>query len=47
MLTIVPTTFISGNFYNDIMLTIQSKFFNAIPTSPHSAKKKYYIYQES
>jgi len=46
MLTIVPTTFISGNFYNDIMLTIQSKFCNAIPTTNHLANKIVYLSRE-
>ena len=43
-LTIVPTTFISGNFYNDIMLKIQSKFSNTITSN--KANKILYLSRE-
>ena len=45
-LTIVPTTFISGNFYNDIMLTIRSKFNNAIPVNSNLSNKIVYLSRE-
>ena len=40
-LIIVPTTFISGNFYDDIMTTIQSKFSKIIPKKK---RNKNFIY---
>ena len=40
-LILVPTSFISGNFYNDIMLTIQSKFMNIITNKKESPKVLY------
>ena len=45
-LTIIPTKFISGNFYNDIMLTIQSKFSNTIPINSNLSNKILYLSRE-
>jgi capsular polysaccharide biosynthesis protein len=45
-LTIVPTSFISGNFYNNIILRIQSKFHNTIATNSNLANKILYLSRE-
>tara|TARA_B110000483_G_scaffold238017_2_gene313856 strand:- start:5219 stop:6220 length:1002 start_codon:yes stop_codon:yes gene_type:complete len=44
-LIIVPTTFISGNFYDNLMMTIQSKFSNLI-TSKKPTSKILYLSRE-
>lgn len=45
-LTIVPTTFISGNFYNNILSTMQSKFNNTIPSNSNLKSKILYLSRE-